>query len=73
MALAIAKDQPSSAAVISNVGGSNRGDADQKAMTPEIRVPSDNNAAINGMTSQEQKGANPPIRAAMNIILISRL
>ena len=69
--LAIAYSQPRAEAVINNAGGSIKGDDNQNAITAERGTPNANMLAINGMTSQEQKGASPPTKVAKKIMLIS--
>ena len=57
--------------MINNAGGSINGDDNQKAITAESGTPKASILAINGITSQEQKGASPPTRVAIKIVLIS--
>ena len=66
--LASAKSNPSVPEVIANIAGSMRGEASQKAMTAPSGAPTASSAAMKGMTSQEQKGDNPPNRAARTIM-----
>ena len=54
--------------MISSVGGSISGEDRQKAITAESGAPTASSPAMNGMTSQEQKGARPPNRAASRIM-----
>ena len=63
--LAMAKSHPNVPDVIRNIAGSIKGEASQNAMTAPSGAPSANNAAMNGITSHEQNGDNPPSRAAM--------
>ena len=54
--------------MIMNIGGSIMGEDNQNAMTAEIGVPAASNAAMKGMTSQEQNGARPPTSDANTIM-----
>ena len=58
--------------MISTVGGSMRGEDSQKAMMAESGTPAASSPAMKGITSQEQKGASPPNRAASTIMRVSR-
>jgi hypothetical protein len=46
--------------VSTNIDGSINGDDSQKAITAATGTPIDSNAAINGITPQEQNGENAP-------------
>ena len=70
--LAMAKSNPKVPDVIKNIAGSIKGEANQKAITAERGAPATKSAAINGITSQEQKGETPPSTAARKIIRVSR-
>ena len=51
-----------------NCEGSINGDASQNAMTGANGTPATSNAAITGMTPQEQNGESAPIRLARTIM-----
>ena len=65
----IAKSQPSVPLVIKNMAGSIKGEDSQNAITALNGAPIARSAAINGITSHEQKGDKPPKKAAKMIIL----
>ena len=70
--LPMANGQPSAPAVMRRAAGSISGEDSQNAITAETGVPSASSAAMNGITSQEQKGVSPPTSAASTIIRLSR-
>ena len=70
--LATAKSKLSAAAVMAKAAGSIKGEASQNAMTGAIGVPSASRPAMNGMTSHEQNGERPPIKAARMIMRTCR-
>ena len=61
--------QPSVPLVIKNMAGSIKGEDSQNAITALNGAPIARSAAINGITSHEQKGDKPPKKAAKMIIL----
>ena len=67
---ATAKFHPKVPEVIKNIAGSISGDANQNAITAPKGAPNASNAAIKGITSQEQKGDNPPRNAAITTMRI---
>jgi hypothetical protein len=71
IALAIAKINPNSPTVIKKDDGSINGEDSHNAVTADNGAPATNNAAMKGITSQEQKGASPPTMEAKTIIFTS--
>jgi hypothetical protein len=71
-ALKRAKPSPSVPRVSTNIEGSMRGEASQKAMTAGNGTPMTSRAAMSGMTPQEQKGEKAPTMLATTIIGRSR-
>ena len=69
--LAVAKINPNSPIVIKKHDGSIKVEASHNAITADNGAPATNNAAMKGITSQEQKGASPPTMEAKTIIFTS--
>ena len=69
--LAIAKINPNSPTVIKKHDESINGEDSHNAITADNGAPTSNNAAMKGITSQEQKGASPPTMEVKTIIFTS--
>ena len=65
---AIANSKPNVPLVMANMAGSIKGDDNQKAITALNGTPTASKAAINGITSHEQNGDNPPSNDANRIM-----